>query len=248
MPHPIPIPITLVIALMLSISGCASWFRPQAQKVSDPAHYSQNSLDWQGVYTGRFTGTESPDIMLLLNNDETYRLESLGFSEVKGTFRWLDGGNAIQLALPPDKDWPSLYRVGENRLSPVSPVTGPLASNFLIKESDHLKESVWRLPASLTGNENPPYLIIKALGNQISGFGGCNIFFGNYSQTDDQGISFFNIASTKMACPALVTEEAFIQNLGRAARFEIASEGLKFFSIDGEVLLELTLDTALGFK
>ncbi len=232
----------LASILLLLLTGCACLFRPPPTPVPDPAHYSQNALDWQGVYTARLTESDVPSIMLLLQSDETFLFESTGFSEIKGSFRWLDGGNAIELALPPDSDWPSLYRVGENRLTPVSPVTGPHASNFLIKESDVLKETIWQLHSSEEGwgaAEQHPYLIVKALGNQISGHGGCNNFFGNYSQSDNGGISFFNIASTKMACPALQIEQDFIQNLSRVVQSEIGSDGLLLYNIDGEIVLKL---------
>jgi len=44
-----------------------------------------------------------------------------------------------------------------------------------------------------------------------------------------------------MACPALATEEAFIQNLGRAARFNIKSDKLTFYNSAGDSLMELSL-------
>lgn len=234
-------PVIHLLALLLLLTGCATLFPPKPSPVPDPAHSSQNSLDWHGVYTGILPGTDAPDVMLLLHPNETFRMEFTGSSEIKGTFRWLDGGNAIELALPRDSDWPSLYRVGENRLTPVSPVSGPLAAGFLLRETNRLKETTWQLVANQSEREGAPapFLIVKALGNQITGFAGCNHFFGNYTLSGENGISFFNIASTKMACPALVAEEGFIHNLGLVSQYRITATSLLLLNSDEDLLIAL---------
>jgi heat shock protein HslJ len=76
---------------------------------------------------------------------------------------------------------------------------------------------------------------------RMTGFGGCNRFFGDYSVSDDGALSIPEaLGSTRMACPEPImgVETAFLQALGSASRY----------SLEGDALIVLYAEGALRFK
>lgn len=70
---------------------------------------------------------------------------------------------------------------------------------------------------------------------RISGFGGCNNFFGSYKQDGDV-LNFGPIASTKMAClTSTFNEHDFFKVMDSVNRFEIRNNQL--FLYEGDTLL-----------
>lgn len=67
----------------------------------------------------------------------------------------------------------------------------------------------------------------------MSGYLGCNSFFGSF-KTQDKNINFENIGSTKMMCPNMKTEDAFANVLQNTKTYEIKGETLNLFDEKGE--------------
>ena len=67
----------------------------------------------------------------------------------------------------------------------------------------------------------------------ITGYLGCNSFFGSFT-TQDKNISFENVGSTKMMCPNMKTEDAFANVLQNTKTYEIKGETLNFFDEKGQ--------------
>ena len=67
----------------------------------------------------------------------------------------------------------------------------------------------------------------------ITGYLGCNGFFGSFT-TQDKNISFENVGSTKMMCPNMKTEDAFANVLQNTKTYEIKGETLNFFDEKGQ--------------
>lgn len=57
---------------------------------------------------------------------------------------------------------------------------------------------------------------------------GCNNFFGQFNQ-NDENIEFSKVASTKMMCPNIKTEDAFAKVLSGVKTFKIKGESMSFF-------------------
>jgi uncharacterized lipoprotein NlpE involved in copper resistance len=87
----------------------------------DRAHNSQNSVEWQGVYTGVIpcADCEGINVLITLNNDNTYQMnysyigKEEGNEQFSGTFTWTEDGGAVVFS---DKTVPYYYQVGENKL------------------------------------------------------------------------------------------------------------------------------------
>ncbi len=87
-------------------------------------------------------------------------------------------------------------------------------NNVPIKRSEKLKE---------------PYFILKAQ-NKLSGFSGCNRFFGSYT-TQDNTISFTGVGMTRMMCrESMQLEHTFTKVFQEATHYKIQGEKLELFN------------------
>jgi len=113
------------------------------QENPDPAHNSQNALDWDGEYEGTIPCADCEGIKtsLIIHMDKTFtkKMEYLGkgsnaFNE-EGTFTWDDSGSIITLKL---KDGVEKYKVGEGRIWMLDQegnvITGNLADHYILKK------------------------------------------------------------------------------------------------------------------
>ena len=100
--------------------------------------------------------------------------------------------------------------------------------------------------ASLEGSEWGPdsgtpaeqFVAFKSNG-EIVGHGGCNAFFGQYTQ-EGQNLTIGALASTKKMCrDTMQSESAFMRNLQDARRVEATHLVLKLFNADGETTMQL---------
>jgi uncharacterized lipoprotein YbaY/heat shock protein HslJ len=85
-------------------------------------------------------------------------------------------------------------------------------------------------------NMREAHFVLEAGESRLHGHGGCNNFFGGYSQADEDGLIFSGMGSTMMACPeTMETEAAFMEAMGNTTRYRINGEILELYA--GETLL-----------
>ena len=73
--------------------------------------------------------------------------------------------------------------------------------------------------------------------DQVGGYAGCNQFTGSVTVSGD-GLSFGPIASTRRMCPEVMhQEDAFLQALEQASRYDISGEDLAVENANGEVTM-----------
>jgi uncharacterized lipoprotein NlpE involved in copper resistance len=109
-------------AIVISSGFSSAAATPAAKPAAPDHHTSQNSLDWQGTYTGVAPCAicKGIEITLTINKDLTYVLNTrrLGNEDKaivnQGTFTW--GKNGREISLKGLTEIPSRYFVGENRL------------------------------------------------------------------------------------------------------------------------------------
>ena len=104
-----------------------------------------------------------------------------------------------------------------------------------------LEETTWKLskmesiPASaITAEEDAFTLMFNAADTLVAGRTNCNRFFGPYI-LKGQSLKFGDLGMTRMACPDLQYEEAFVQMLSKVNGFEIKGSELKL--LDGDRVL-----------
>jgi len=82
-----------------------------------------------------------------------------------------------------------------------------------------------------------PFISFDSEQKRVSGYAGCNRFFGNYTRAGND-ISFSPLASTKMYCQeSQPTEYALLEALQRADRIMISENQLRLFTGSVELLL-----------
>ena len=234
-------PVLALIAAVLITGGCAMSGDTSGAVNPDPAHNARNSLDWAGAYRGVLPCADCPGIetVVVLASDGTYRTQwkylsknDQVFSD-QGRFTWNAAGNTVTFA----GSQPARYFVGENSLTRLaqdgSRITGPLAEHYVLtKLTDGVTEKYWKL-VELRGQPVPtldrePYLILKAEGGRVNGFGGCNTFTGSYKLDEAASrIRFGQIATTMMACRSgTEVEKAFHEVLRPVDNYSLSGDRL----------------------
>lgn len=213
---------------------------------------SANSLDWEGEYVGVVPCADCEGIAtaIRLSQDETYSLtmEYLGKDgnpvKKEGAFAWNDTGNIITLSNV--DGGASKYLVGENKLFQLdldgNRITGELADNYVLEKQradTHLQDNPlagkkWLLielrGKEINSEETPIFFQMDATEQRITGFGGCNNFFGEYVLKEGLRISFEKLGRTQKYCQeSIAMENEFFE----------AMEIVDNYSIGGENILSL---------
>lgn len=129
------------------------------------------------------------------------------------------------------------------------PIILPLALGALVlagcaKVASDVRKS--RPLATLAGSEwgpvetlAPDQFVAFKSGGEIVGHGGCNQFFGQYTQ-DEQSLTVGALASTKKYCGDIMqAETSFLQKLQDTRRFEATHLKLSLYDADGNELMNL---------
>jgi heat shock protein HslJ len=104
-----------------------------------------------------------------------------------------------------------------------------------------LEGTEWRLvdiggqpsPAGADSTRHPGFTLL-AEGRKVQGSAGCNRMTGTY-QLDGQKLKFGPLATTRMACPAMQTETAFLKALEATTRYEVSGSSLTLYGADTAV-------------
>ena len=106
------------------------------------------------------------------------------------------------------------------------------------KKIDHafsITEKYWKL-VKLNGQdvvmtnsqEREAHFILKTEGNRVTGYSGCNGFFGSYTITDGNRIKFSQLGSTRRAClDASIKEHEFLTVFSMADNYNLVGDTLK---------------------
>jgi len=240
--------VTLMMAGILATTGCAAT-KPAAD-AGFPATMdgSSTAVDWPGVYRGvtPCADCEGIETTVTLNSDLTYAVTTryLGRDaqvfEKQGAFSWDETGGIVRLQGL--DDGPSSYRVGENVLFQLDRqgqrITGDLADRYLLTKDRAAPEALvaprtWRLvelrgkPVKAPADRKAPFLVFAGEGNRVNGFGGCNTFFGGVEYLPGDRIRFSAMGATKMFCPDLEIESAFLEALESADNYTTDGSILK---------------------
>jgi len=101
----------------------------------------------------------------------------------------------------------------------------------------------WKL-TKLEGRDvsslNPPVtLLLDESQKKVSGYAGCNRFFGSY-QSENTGITFSGMGSTKMFCQeTMPIEDAYFKALGNVQAFKTTDNQLHLMA-GNKVVLEFS--------
>ena len=104
-----------------------------------------------------------------------------------------------------------------------------------------LGNTYWKLtelegnPVVMAENQREMKLTLRGE-NKVTGFGGCNSFFGSY-ENDEETLSFSQLAATRMFCAETMDKESqFMTSLSAVKTYKITGQTLQLFDADGKLL------------
>jgi heat shock protein HslJ len=238
-------------ALMFGVISCKSQQKDTKESNTESVSItdnSQNSLDWDGFYTGVLPCADCSGIQvsLELSKDQTFKLKwiylgkddnSIDFS---GDIVWDKDGKCITLAGIEDM---SQFVVAENALIMLdlegNIITGDLAEHYILAKADpNLLEKYWK-PTELFGEPvvvpaggKEAHLIFKKEGNCVNGYGGCNTFNGIYTLKPGNKIAFSQIVLTLVMCLNMDTETKMKQVFEKTDNYVISGDTLVLNNAD----------------
>ena len=86
--------------------------------------------------------------------------------------------------------------------------------------------------------QHPTTMIFDAVGDRVSGSGGCNRYTGPYKQDADK-LSFGALASTKMMCANITSEDQFFAMLAKVVSYKRDGDWLTLYDASGSALAKL---------
>lgn len=93
-------------------------------------------------------------------------------------------------------------------------------------------------PVKPSDPEREPWLLLDSKGRTVTGSGGCNRFTGDYDK-GVQTLRMRSLVTTRMACPDLRTEAAFLNVLEQTWGYRVTGRRLELLDGGGAVLAEL---------
>ena len=113
------------------------------------------------------------------------------------------------------------------------PVADIDEAEIKMQRLDELPEE-WK--KAVTAEDDFFTLEFNAADTMVAGRTNCNRFFGKY-ELKGQKLEFENLGMTRMACPEMQYEDAFVKMLDEVDGYEIKGEELKFYD-DKKLLAE----------
>ena len=225
----------IFLTLIVAFVGCKSNQKTTAKETGAMTHKSENSLDWDGYYLGTLPCADCPGIateMELYTDQtfilkETYRDRDVEPRFTKGSFSWNKEGSTI--TLNSNGKSTTSYFVGENTLTQLdmrgNRIAGKLADHYTLQKNQlKIADVRWKL-VELNGQKidnSEAFVVFSTEDNRVYGNSGCNNFTGDFELKEGNRLVLSQIASTRMACPDMDTEQAFLSMLGMTDNFTIS--------------------------
>jgi heat shock protein HslJ len=218
-----------------------------------PAAKFEDSLP--GVFEGTLPCGDCEGIVyrLTLDPEGTFSLETkyLGKADrnqfhVSGPWKLSSDGKVITLE---NRDQPELFSIKSvDVLRKLDREGNEIQSNlnYDLKRSTAKKNSMaelehtdWKLAAigiaAIAADQGNREIYIHLDSGKIHGFAGCNQVSGRYEVKEDS-LKFGPLMSTKMFCPQMKTETAFLKALESTAKWKLKEQELELLGTGGELL------------
>jgi copper homeostasis protein (lipoprotein) len=215
---------TIVTAITIfTISSCNNRINKINTGFEDH-HTAQNSLDWQGTYSGILPCADCSGIEtnLTLNEDQTFVMTDvyLGKNDSEtikstGKFEW--NGNFINLLGIKEGERPTTYKVEENRIRIMDlkgkEIKGDMAQNYVLKKNGNptVEDQRWQLielnGKAVQGKPETHYIVFHSKEGRIEAKANCNIMSWSYTIKNELQLKTEKGISTLMACPDNLEDE-----------------------------------------
>ncbi|SFE23083.1 META domain-containing protein [Spirosoma endophyticum] len=103
----------------------------------------------------------------------------------------------------------------------------PATDTLSLTETRWVLVDVQGQPVKSSGTDRDASIQFTDADHKVTGSTGCNRMFGTYELPDAGKIKFVGIGSTKMACPDMSTESAFVKALEQTNAYSISGNELQ---------------------
>lgn len=110
-----------------------------------------------------------------------------------------------------------------------SATSRPLAPAASLFETRWVLRQAGQQIVTVPKDGQEPYLLLRRTG-AVEGAGSCNRFRSTASTDSAKSLTFSPLVSTRMACPALTTEQEFTQALAATHSYRISGDTLRLYS------------------
>ncbi|MDL2308099.1 copper resistance protein NlpE N-terminal domain-containing protein [Bacteroidales bacterium OttesenSCG-928-B11] len=233
----------LAAVAVLCFTACSS--APKAESEIPSAttvDNSQNSLDWDGVYSNVLPCADCEGIQttIVLNRENTYQRITRYLGEdptaltEEGTFKWDEKGRKIILE-GEQTVAPRYYLVEENRLHQLDidgkEIVTENQEQYFLPKVDDVVGHYWKL-IEVYGTPVPeemhkePFLRFQVQDNRLEGNAGCNSLSGRYIIRNGNRLEIPPLAMTMMACLDMEVESKMVKALGIVDSYTVLGDTL----------------------
>lgn len=85
-------------------------------------------------------------------------------------------------------------------------------------------------------SENQTYIVFNTIDSKVTGTAACNNFFGTFNKKGSS-LTFEPLGFTRIACPELEKETAFMKAIKNTASYKITGNKLSLSDINGNIIL-----------
>lgn len=101
---------------------------------------------------------------------------------------------------------------------------------------ENTKWILYNLDGKEFTSENRTYIVFNTIDSKVAGTAACNNFFGKFKK-NGSSLTFEPLAATRIACPELEKETAFMKAIQNTASYKISGNKLTLSDINGNVIL-----------
>lgn len=188
-----------------------------SQQTFEDHHTAENSLDWEGTYTGIIpcADCEGIETWLTLNEDLSFTLvrnylknKAIVSDTTVGDFEWQKNNVKLQEDKPNGETL--FFSIEESQVRQLTnaakEVVGELANHYILRKTGNaiVENKRWRIVEifgkTVNGKPDTHYLIFHADENKLEAKVNCNTILSPYSITQQYRIKISEGISTMMAC------------------------------------------------
>ncbi len=101
---------------------------------------------------------------------------------------------------------------------------------------ENTKWILYNLDGKEFTSENRTYIVFNTIDSKVTGNAACNNFFSKFKK-NESSLTFEPLAATRIACPELEKETAFMKAIQNSASYKISGDKLTLSDINGNVIL-----------
>ena len=188
-----------------------------SQQIFEDHHTAENSLDWEGTYTGIIpcADCEGIETWLTLNEDLSFTLvrnylknKAIVSDTTVGDFEWQKNNVKLQEDKPNGETL--FFSIEESQVRQLTnaakEVEGELANHYILRKTGNaiVENKRWQIVEifgkTVNGKPDTHYLIFHADENKLEAKVNCNSILSPYSITQQYRIKISEGISTMMAC------------------------------------------------